>query len=134
MSVKEVIPLVFVDIEEVGNIADWAVDVLGCTESWRAPGDDGRFEHVELRWGECKVSINRRDERSAQIGPASIGLRIDDRAAVEAVYAKVMAVGAEVSQPLAESTIAYGFTVADPAGNDWWVHAENGFLDKLRGD
>ncbi len=132
MSVKEVIPLVFVDIDEVGNIADWAVNVLGCKESWRAPGDDGRFEHVELRWGECKVSINRIDDRSKEIGPASIGLRIDDKAEVEAIYASAQAAGANIKQPLAESRISYSFTVADPAGNDWWVHAENGFLDELR--
>ena len=134
MSVKEVIPLVFVDIDEVGNIADWAVSVLGCKESWRAPGEDDRFEHVELHWGESKISINRIDDRSKAVGPASIGLRIDDRAQVEAIYANAQAAGANIKQPLAESRIAYGFTVADPAGNDWWVHAENGFLDTLRAD
>ena len=134
MANQEVIPLVFVPIGEVGALADWAVNVLGLSESWRAPGDDGRMEHVELRWGEHKVSINRVDDRSRDRGPASIGLRIDIRAEVEAIYARAVAAAADIRQPLQESTIAYGFTVADPAGNDWWIHAENGFLDQLRAD
>ncbi|MFT5102109.1 MAG: hypothetical protein ACI9HY_004245, partial [Planctomycetaceae bacterium] len=30
--------------------------------------------------------------------------------------------------------VAFSFTATDPDGNQWWVNAETGFLDRLRED
>ena len=66
------------------------------------------------------------------MGPSGLSLRVDDRAVVDSVYARAKAGGADIVQDLQESRVAYGFTVLDPDGNQWWVNAETGFLDELR--
>lgn len=42
----EVFPLIWT--QDVAALSDWAVAVLGLTESWRAPGESGEVEHAEL--------------------------------------------------------------------------------------
>ena len=44
----------------------------------------------------------------------------------------VAGLGANISQGLEESVVAYSFTATDPDGNEWWVNAETGMLDQLR--
>ena len=68
------------------------------------------------------------------MGPSGISLRIDDKATVDRVYERARAAGAEITQGPEDSPIAYSFTAVDPDGNQWWVNAETGFLDKLRQD
>jgi uncharacterized glyoxalase superfamily protein PhnB len=48
------------------------------------------------------------------------------------IYQRALAAGANITQALEESMIAYSFTATDQDGNHWWVNAETGFLDKLR--
>ena len=127
--VAELFPLIWSD--DVAAIVDWAVEALGLTESWRAPGDSG-LEHAELLWPGGRISINVRTDATRHTGPSGISLRIDDREAVDRLHARAVAAGAEISQPLTESRVAYSFTALDPDGNQWWVNAETGFLDELR--
>lgn len=129
-AVAEVFPLLWSD--DVGKIADWAVATLSLYESWRAEGESGSVEHAELHWANSKVSINIRTQQYANMGPSGISLRVDDRARVDALYAQAQAVDADILVPLADSTISYSFTARDPDGNQWWVNAENGFLDKIK--
>ena len=126
---SEVFPLLWVD--NVDEIADWAMRSLGLTQSWRTPGANDDSEHAELLWPGGRVSINIKADAYAHTGPGGIALRVSDRDAVDAVYRKAKEAGAN-AEPPAESTIAYSFTAIDPAGNQWWVHAENGLLDQLR--
>ncbi len=124
----EVYPILWT--RDVGKLADWGIAVLDLKESWRAPGSDGQIEHAELLWGSGKVSVNI--AKGDNTGPAGIALRVDDRRRVDQLYARAQDAGASISQPLAESRVAYGFTVMDNDGNQWWVNAETGFLDELR--
>ncbi len=128
----EVFPLIW--SQDPGAIADWATNALGLTESWRADGENGQVEHVELHWQNNggKVSINIQGPQYAKMGPSGISLRIDDKAQVDAIYLTAQQANADILQPLAESPVAYSFTAIDPDGNQWWVNAETGFLDKLR--
>ncbi len=130
-SVSEVFPLLW--SSDVERIVDWAVLVLGLTESWRAPDEAGVLQHAELLWPGGRVSVNVKDPQYSAMGPSGISLRIDDKEAVDAIYTRACDEGAKVTQKLADSRIAYSFTVEDPDGNHWWVNAENGFLDDLRG-
>ncbi len=134
MATKECIAEVFPILwsNDVGAIADWAVAALGLTESWRAASDSGVVEHAELHWSGGRVSINIKQDAYRNMGPGGISLRIDDPATVDAIYDKAVSTGARISRDLAESRIAYSFTATDPDGNQWWVNAENGFLDELR--
>ena len=126
----EVFPLIWSD--DVGRLCTWAVETLGLSESWRAEGDDGAVEHAELVWPGGKISLNERRAEFNGLGPSGIGLRIDDHEAVGALHQRAKEAGANITQSLADSPIAYSFTATDPDGNQWWVHAETSFLDELR--
>lgn len=128
-SVKsEVYPLIWSD--DVGVLLDWAIAVLDMKESWRSPGEGGQIEHGELLWGSSKVSINISNGR--QTGPSGISLRVDDRARVDEIHQRAVSAGAKITQGPEETMVAYSFTATDQDGNQWWVNAETGFLDKLR--
>jgi len=125
----EIFPLIWSD--DVAALVDWAVAALGMKESWRAPGEDGRVEHAEVHGFGGKVSINI--SRGEQMGPSGMSLRVDDRKQVDEIHHLALAAGAKITQGPAESLVAYSFTAVDQDGNQWWVNAETGFLDKLRG-
>lgn len=126
----EVFPLLHTT--DVPRLADWAVTTLGLTESWRAPPNEaGEIEHAELHWISGKVSLNL--VGGSSMGPTAVSLRVDDRDRVEAIHRRAVAAGADITQGPEDSRIAYSFTATDPEGNQWWVNAENGFLDRLRG-
>lgn len=126
----EVFPLVWTD--DVAGLAEWAKEALGLQESWCAPGEDGTIEHLELHWYNGKISINVKGPQYANTGPCGISLRIDDKDTVDALFQSAKAAGANITQDLMDSPIAYSFTATDPDGNQWWVNAENGMLDQLR--
>jgi len=123
----EVFPLIWT--QDVAALSDWAVAVLGLTESWRAPGESGEVEHAELHWFSGKVFINISNGR--QMGPSGISLRVDDRNRVEALYQGALKAGADITQGPEESRVAYSFTATDADGNQWWVNADTGMLDQL---
>ena len=124
----EVFPLVWT--KDVAALGEWAVSTLGLVESWRAPGEDGEVEHLELHWVSGRVSLNL--DKGLKTGPRGISLRVDDRQFVEKTYEKAKAAGANITQGPEESRVAYSFTATDPDGNQWWVNAETGLLDELR--
>lgn len=126
-KLAETFPLL--STKDVGAIADWAVNTLGLTESWRAE-EDGIVEHAELHWVNGKVSINV--ENGSRSGVMGVGLRLGSQSSVEAVYQRAKDNGCVFSRELAEGVIAYSFTALDPDGNEWWIHMETGVLDQLR--
>ena len=126
----EVFPLVWT--KDVAALADWAIGALDLKESWRAPGEDGTIEHLELHWISGKISLNYKRPEFEETGPCGISLRVDDREVVETLYQRANEYGANITQELMESRIAYSFTATDPDGNQWWVNAETGMLDQLR--
>ena len=126
----EVFPLVWT--EDVERLAQWAMDALDLKESWRAPGEDGTIEHLELHWFSGKISINIKGSQYAHTGPCGISLRIDDKETVDSLFRRAKDYGANITQDVMDSPIAYSFTATDPDGNQWWVNAENGMLDQLR--
>jgi len=131
MSVtSEIFPLLWSN--DVAGIADWATSTLDLKESWRAASDDGVIEHAELIWPGGRVSINIKADAYAGTGPSGISLRVDDRKRIDELHQRALAAGADIIQGLQESPVAYSFTARDPDGNQWWVNAETGFLDKLR--
>ena len=125
---QELFPLIW--SKDVEVISDWAVNALGLIESWRAPGESGRIEHAELHGFNGKISVNI--DKGMDMGPSGISLRVDDNATIDKVFERARAAGAEIVQGPEHSSIAYSFTAVDPDGNQWWVNAETGFLDKLR--
>ncbi|MGI9328949.1 MAG: VOC family protein [Pseudomonadales bacterium] len=127
-QLAEVFPLIWT--KNVAAISDWAVRALGLVESWRAPGDTGEIEHAELHWFSGKISVNI--DKGMGMGPTGISLRVDNNQLIDSLLERARAAGTEITQGPEHSLIAYSFTAVDPDGNQWWVNAENGFLDKLR--
>ncbi|MFT4676958.1 MAG: putative glyoxalase superfamily protein PhnB [Patiriisocius sp.] len=128
--VAEVFPLIW--SHDVAAISDWAVSALGFVESWRANGESGVVEHAEIHGFNGKVSINI--DRGEKMGPSGISLRVDDVERVNSVHQSAISAGANITQGPEESPVAFSFTATDPDGNQWWVNAETGFLDRLRED
>ena len=126
----EVYPLLW--SEDVDQIVSWAQDSLGLTKIWSAADASGRTEHAELHWPGGRISVNIRQEQYRDMGPSGIALRVDDREAVDAALARAEAAGVEIVQGPQETSVAYSFTALDPDGNQWWVNAETGMLDRLR--
>ena len=118
-------------VEDVDLVADWVVDNLGFVDNWRAPGETGVTEHAELLWGTTRVSINVKASHGDVYSPSSVAVSVPDREAVDRIHAHIAGRLDGVPAP-EESRIAYGFTVLDPVDNEWWVHAETGFLDEFR--
>ena len=129
MPGQETYALVFVD--DVDLITDWAVAQLGMTENWRAPGDSGVTEHSEVLWGKSRVSINIKRANNEAFSLSSVAVSVNSDAEVDRIYQHMRGNDVAAPEP-ATSTVAYGFTVQDPLGNEWWVHNETGFLDQFR--
>ncbi len=127
---NEAFPLLHV--ANVDEVADWAITSLGLEENWRAPGQSNVTEHAELLWYGDKISINIQQQGREQAGTSGISLRVESREQVDKIYARAKQTGANISQELAESMVAYSFTATDAAGNQWWVNCETGFLDQFR--
>lgn len=130
MAATTVYPLLWSD--DVGAIMDWAIASLGLSVAWLSASELGAIDHAELSWHGGRVSVNVRQDMYADMGPSGIALRLEGRAAVDASHVRASAAGARIVRPPEESDIAYSFTLLDPDGNQWWVHAETGMLDSLR--
>ena len=123
---------------DVGRILEWATVTLGLTESWRAGGERSGVEHGELLWqpdqasAGNRITISSAREQYANMGPSGISLRTSERALVDELHERATTHGTEIIQGPEDSIVAYSFTAQDPDGNQWWVNAETGFLDKLR--
>lgn len=133
ITIERVDAFVLLWSDDVARLVSWATGALGLTEVWRAPNEQGVLEHAELTWGKQKLSVNVKDARFQEGGFVGIGLQVADRQDVDRLFKRAQEFGAEVHQNLMDSAIAYSFTLLDPDGNQWWVHAETGMLDELRG-
>ncbi|MEM9744346.1 MAG: VOC family protein [Pseudomonadota bacterium] len=127
-----IVPLLYTD--DVEALAQWLVTHLDLRLYWQSTGAGESIDHAELRLGEQYLSLNRRRTPYDEVGPTVLGLRYGDRETVERLYARALDWGLPIAMALTESSVAWSFTVADPDGNHWWVHAETGMLDELRPD
>ena len=106
------------------------VDVLGFREALVVPDDSGDITHAELRWpeggavmlGSTKLCDSAHSPMSA--GASSVYVVSDQ---VDAIYERVRAAGATVTQELEDTDYgSHTFTVRDPEGNLWTVGTYRG--------
>lgn len=106
------------------------VDVLGFREALVVPDDSGDIAHAELRWPEGGAvmlgSTKLRDSaQSAMTAGASSVYVVSDQ--VDAIYQRVRAAGATVTQELEDTDYgSHTFTVRDPEGNLWTLGTYRG--------
>ena len=92
----------------------------------RMDGEDGSVMHAELRFGDSMVMLGDENPEwgsksplSTNGNPGSLHLYVPD---VDAVFARAVAAGATVTQPLDDAFWGdrYG-KVRDPFGHDWGI-------------
>jgi PhnB protein len=104
--------------------AAWYAEAFGAEERGRVEVADGRLLQVELSFGSATVMVADEFAELGVLSPLALGgtpavlhLSTDD---VDALWARAVAAGAEVRQPLAEAFWGerYG-QLADPFGHRW---------------
>ena len=102
----------------------WMQDVLGFNlVALYRDLDDGHVRASRLELGNHAVHVSQRDpsETSPRYG-VGVGVIVADETGVEALYARAVAVGAEVvTVPEHAFTGSYRFSVRDPEGDVWGV-------------
>src|SRR5262245_66663082 len=81
----------------------WLVDVLGFRATTVYESPDGDVAFAELVWRTGVVFVSGRPPRSnpwSKVGPVSIALAAEDAQAVDRVYHRAVAVGAEIIRPV----------------------------------
>lgn len=108
----------------------WLVDVLGFRAATLYEGPDGGVAFAELVWRTGLVFVSGRppsDNPWSKVGPASIALAAEDAQAVDRLYQRAVAVGAEIVRPVHDARTpafpdgSHQFDLRDPGGNLWTV-------------
>jgi uncharacterized glyoxalase superfamily protein PhnB len=100
---------------------------LGIKAHWKHEDGDGRVVHAEVLWGSDRISITAGEPLRC-----SLGLEVEDEATVERLFERALSASARVKMGLTHSKVAYGFTIQDSEGNQYWIHAETVYPDQLR--
>lgn len=111
-------------VQGAERAAAFYADAFGAEELGRIPTPDGRLMSVQLRIGAGDLHLADEFPEMGVLAPPSIGgtavvlaLDVDD---AEAAFARALAAGAEVRQPLAE--MFWGDMhgqIEDPFGHRW---------------
>jgi uncharacterized glyoxalase superfamily protein PhnB len=108
----------------------WLVDVLGFRVATCYETPDGDVAFAELVWKTGVVFVSGRPPSNnpwSRVGPASVALAADDPQAVDHLYQRAVATGAEVVRPMHNARTpafpdgSHQFDLRDPGGNLWTV-------------
>jgi PhnB protein len=111
-------------VPDAAAAADWYERAFGAREQSRIPIPDGGVMTVELVFGDSLVHVGSEFPDMGIVSPLTIGgtatvLQIDT-GEVDALWARALAAGADVSHPLADAFWGerHG-QVTDPFGHRW---------------
>ncbi|HSF17854.1 MAG TPA: VOC family protein [Vicinamibacteria bacterium] len=108
----------------------WLVEVLGFREASLYENRDGGVAFAELVWRTGVLFVSGRPPSTnpwSKLGLASIVLVAEDTQAVDRLYERAVAVGADIVRPVHEARTpafpngSHQFDVRDPEGNLWTV-------------
>jgi uncharacterized glyoxalase superfamily protein PhnB len=108
----------------------WLVDVLGFSIATLYETPNGDVAFAELVWRTGLVFVSGRPPSTnpwSNVGPASIALAAEDAQAVDHLYQRAVALGAEIVRPVHDARTpafpdgSHQFDVRDPGGNLWTV-------------
>lgn len=107
---------------DVGAAVRWLNEVMGLSQVSAHP-KTGAVRYASLRWGTDQVSVNAKHGLYASMGPTFVTLHVDSADELERIYARAMAQGADIAQPLAEDWDGRSkhFIARDPEGHLWEV-------------
>ena len=103
----------------------WLEEVLGFTVDEVFEGPDGAFFTAYLSWRDGVLHVGPRHDRPGRMpstGPVPSVLTAPNLAAVDALYTRAVAAGAEVIVAVEDAPHgSHGFSLRDPDGNLWNV-------------
>ncbi len=114
---------------------EWLREIFGMTEHFVAPGEDGRIDHAQISWRGSLVMLSTvsHDEgvwHDLSYRHGSVNLTAESREQVDEIYARALAAGATVMQPLEDTSYgSHAFTLADPEGNLWYLGTYDALAD-----
>ena len=120
----DVIPLLA--CADIAAEHDFLVSVLGLASAGIERAPDGTVVHAEVRAGERRVWLHRKDDATGLIppgpdGPSGGGIVIHV-ANVDLHYARVRAAGADILyEPVDQDYGQREYGVRDPEGHQWWI-------------
>jgi PhnB protein len=126
-------------IRGAARALDFYKKAFGATELLRFGGPDGKIGHAEIKIGEGVVMLADESPERGHKSPQTLGgnavsllFYVPD---VDAFFAKAVAAGATVRQPLADQF--YGdrsATIVDPFGHVWTIatHTEDVSEDEMQ--
>ncbi len=125
-------------VQEAARALDFYTKAFGAELTLRMDRPDGRVGHAELRFGDSRIMLADEVPEMGAMAPPSVGgtpvsllLYLPD---VDAVFARAVAAGATVEQPLEDKF--YGDRMGglmDPFGHRWHLatHIEDVAPDEL---
>ena len=108
----------------------WLVDVLGFRAEALCETPNGDVAFAELVWRTGVVFVSGRPPGNnpwSRVGPGSIALAAEDAQAVDRLYERAVAAGAEIVRPVHDARTpafpegSHQFDLRDPGGNLWTV-------------
>ncbi len=108
--------------EDANRAIQWLNDALGITEHFVVRNEAGQVEHAQLAWRGSLVMLGdlRGDQHDLPHRHGSISMTAESTAQVNEIYARALAAGATVVQPLIDTEYgSHAFTVEDYEGNHW---------------
>lgn len=121
--------------DDAATAIAWLREIFGMREQFAAAGEDGRIEHAQIEWRGSLVMLGSvsRDEAVWYDLPhrhGAVNLTAESREQVDEVYARALAAGATVMQPLEDTSYgSHAFTLADPEGNLWYLGTYDALAD-----
>ncbi len=108
--------------EDSNRAIQWLADAFGITEHFVVRNEDGHVEHAQLAWRGSIVMLGdlQGDMHDLPHRHGSISMTAESAEQVDEVYARAVAAGAIVIQPLTDTDYgSHAFTVEDYEGNHW---------------
>ncbi len=117
---------------DANRAIEWLADAFGITEHFVVRDEAGRVEHAQLAWRGSLVMLGevQGDPYDLPHRHGSISMTAESAEQVDAVFARAVAAGATVVQPLTDTDYgSHAFTVADYEGNHWHLGTYDALAD-----
>ena len=108
--------------EDSNRAIQWLNDAFGITEHFVVRDEAGKVEHAQLAWRGSLVMLGdlQGDMHDLPHRHGSISMTAESAEQVDQTYARAVAAGAKVIQPLTDTDYgSHAFTVEDYEGNHW---------------
>lgn len=120
MTHQTIVPTLRYD--DANEAIRWLNEAFGITEHFVVRNEEGRVEHAQLAWRGSIVMLGdaKDDVHSLPYRHGSISMTAESAEQVDETFARAVAAGATVIQPLMDTDYgSHAFTVADYEGNHW---------------